>query len=62
MLPGGVVQPHLPIKASVESKASRYGHLDRPYTIAVSALEESANADSAIDALLGTKLTKLISI
>lgn len=54
MLPGGVVQPHLPIKASVESKASRYGQLDRPYIIAVSALEEFANADAAIDALFGT--------
>lgn len=44
MLPGGVVQPHLPIKASVESKASRYGQLDRPYIIAVYALEQFAKA------------------
>ncbi|MCF3946954.1 hypothetical protein [Acidiphilium iwatense] len=55
ILPGGVVQPHLPIKAAVESKASRYGQLDRPYIIAVCALETFANADSAIDALFGTE-------
>lgn len=54
MLSGGVVQPHLPIKAAVESKASRYGQLDRPYIIAVNALEQCANADAAIEALFGT--------
>jgi len=55
ILPGGIVQPHLPIKAAVESKAGRYGQLDRPYVIAVCALETFANAGSAIDALFGTE-------
>jgi len=55
ILPGGIVQPHLPIQAAVESKAGRYGQLDRPYIIAVCALETFANADSAIDALFGTE-------
>jgi len=55
MLPGGLVNPNIPIKAAVESKAGRYGQLDRPYIIAVSALEEFANGDAAIDALFGTE-------
>ena len=54
MLPGGLIHPNTPIKAAVESKAGRYGQLDRPYIIAVCALETFANADAAIDALFGT--------
>lgn len=56
ILPGGIVQPHLPIKAAVESKAGRYGQIARPYVIAVCALKTFANADSAIDALFGTEV------
>lgn len=54
MLPGGLVQAHLPIQTAVESKAGRYGALDRPYIIAVNALDIFANADAAVDALFGT--------
>jgi hypothetical protein len=54
MLPGGLIHPNLSIKAAVESKAGRYGQLDRPYIIAVMALDEFANADAAVDALFGT--------
>jgi hypothetical protein len=55
VLPGGVVTPHVAIKSAIEGKAGRYGDLNLPYVIAVSALEEFANADSAIDALFGTE-------
>jgi hypothetical protein len=54
MLPGRFVQPNVPIKSAVESKAGRYGQLDRPYIIAVCALEDFANAEAAIDGLFGT--------
>jgi hypothetical protein len=55
MLPGGVVQPHLAIASSLAGKAGRYGELDLPYIIAVTAMETFANEDSAVDALFGTE-------
>jgi hypothetical protein len=54
MLAGGVIHPDRPIRAAVEAKAGRYGQLDRPYIVAVSALDQFANADAAVDALFGT--------
>jgi hypothetical protein len=54
MLAGGQVNPHLAIKVSVEGKGGHYGDLDLPLVVAVNALDEFANVDSAIDALFGT--------
>lgn len=51
MLPGGLVQPQAPIRDAVVGKATRYGELDLPYIIAVNAMGDYADAESAIDAL-----------
>jgi len=57
VLPGGLITPNVPIKAAVESKAGRYGPLDKPYLIAVCAVEEFAHPDAFVDALFGTLAT-----
>jgi hypothetical protein len=54
MLAGSQINPHLAIKSSVEGKAGHYGELDLPFVIAVNALDEFADAASAIDALFGS--------
>ncbi len=56
MLPGGIINPERAIQAAVEEKAGRYGALDRPYIIAVNALDTFASGDAAVDALFGTEV------
>ena len=55
VMPGGVVEPHLPIRNALNEKAGRYGKPNLPFIIAVNALDQYANEDSAIEALFGTK-------
>lgn len=55
MLPGGIVTPHEAIRDSIFDKASRYGELDLPYVVAINAMEEYADEDSAMDASFGTE-------
>lgn len=55
ILPGGLIHPQRPIQAAVEDKAGRYGSLDRPYIVAVNALDIFADANDAVDALFGTE-------
>lgn len=59
MLPGGIIHPERAIKAAVEGKAGRYGEMDRPYIVAVNALDIFANEDSAVDALFGTDVVRI---
>ncbi len=54
MLPALSVQPHEPIRNSIARKATRYRQLDAPYVVAVNAIADYADAESAIDALFGT--------
>jgi hypothetical protein len=54
MLDPLTVQPEVPIRAAFSGKAGRYGALDRPYVIAVNAMDIYADGDSVIDALFGS--------
>jgi len=54
MMPGGVVTPHEAVRDSTIDKASRYGELDLPYVVAINAMEEWADEDSALDAAFGS--------
>jgi hypothetical protein len=48
-----VVKPQLAISNSVSRKATRYGALDLPFVVAVNALSDYADEESAFDALFG---------
>lgn len=48
------IQPQEPIRNSVVAKATRYGNLEAPYLVAVNAMSDYADSESAIDALFGT--------
>ena len=54
ILPGGMVQPNLHIKSSIESKAGRYGNLEIPLIIAINALNDYANYNDAVNAVFGS--------
>ena len=47
------VTPEVPVRRAVEVKAKRYGILDRPYVVAVNALDILVDRDAITDALLG---------
>ena len=47
------VTPEVPVRRAVEVKAKKYGILDRPYIVAVNALDILADRDAITDALLG---------
>jgi hypothetical protein len=53
-LPPLQAQPQAAIADAVSGKAARYGGLDLPYVVAVNALAEFAEEESAVDALFGT--------
>jgi hypothetical protein len=48
------VQPQEAIKNAILPKATRYGRLDAPYLIAVNAMDDHADEESAVDAAFGT--------
>lgn len=48
------IPPQVPIRNSVLAKATRYGELDAPYIVAVNAMSDYADAESANDASFGT--------
>jgi hypothetical protein len=54
MLDPLTIQPEIPIRKQITTKASRYGSLDRPYLIAVNALSIYSRGESALDALFGS--------
>ena len=45
------------LKSALKEKANRYGKLDRPYVVAVNALDLFAREDDAFDALFGSTCT-----
>jgi hypothetical protein len=47
------VQPQEAIKKAILAKAARYGQLDAPYLIAINAMEDHADEESAVDAVFG---------
>jgi len=48
------IQPQEPIRNAVLAKTGRYGERDAPYIVAVNAMSDYADADSAVDALFGS--------
>jgi hypothetical protein len=50
----GYVQTREAIRASVVSKATRYGNLDKPYVVAVNAMHMAADEHEVVEALLGS--------
>ena len=53
-----VVNPEIPVRRAVEAKAKRYGDLDRPYVIAVNALDFNTSSYDVTEALLGDEVTE----
>jgi hypothetical protein len=48
------VQPQEAIKNAISAKAARYGQLDAPYLVAINAMDDHADEESAVDAAFGT--------
>ena len=48
------VQPQSAIKDAILAKAARYGQLDAPYLVAINAMDDHVDEESAVDAAFGT--------
>jgi hypothetical protein len=54
------VQPEVPIRDAVGSKATRYGELDLPYVVAVNAMGDYVDEEDAINALFGSSAVTIL--